>query len=86
MKKILVFVLIVFVVAACGESGNTGSRQSARKENPDGPLWLVESKSPPIYYVGYTLELSNLQSRRMRSIEVGKFTYDHTEPGDTIKL
>lgn len=86
MKKILVFVLIVFIVAACGESGNTRSRQSECEENPDGPLWLVESKSTPIYHVGYTLELSNLQSRRMRSIEVGKFTYDHTEPGDTIKL
>ena len=79
MKKIILLALtccIIFI--SCDNSSDKRSIQ-------EGNEWIVENNF--IRFCGeHVLELSNVKSYRLREIEVGKYTYNKTNIGDTITL
>ena len=71
MKKIIIIFITLLCLLSCEES----TKESHR--------YLVEEK---ITTLGgnYRIFLSDIDDRHLCSIVVGKYTYEHTNPGDTL--
>lgn len=71
MKKIITIFIALFCLLSCEES-----TKESRK-------YLVEEK---ITTLGgsYRIFLSDIDNHQLHSIVVGKYTYEHTNPGDTL--
>ena len=76
MNKII---LLILLFVGCGENTPVQEHKECNK-------WIIESKSYPVYMVGYTFQLSNIETMRIRTLEVGKYTFYHYNPGDTLVL
>lgn len=90
MKKLAILpislaLLSLFVCLHSCESN--GNRAVTAEQKVDGKLWIVEDKHPGYYMMADRcyLRLSNIKTRHITTIEVGKYTYEHTNPGDTIE-
>lgn len=78
MKKLI---LLALICMSCNTQ--TDFKTAQRGSNK----WIIESKHTPVFMVGYTFKVSNVENiNNIKTVEVGKYTYDKMEVGDTITL
>lgn len=94
MKKIILTLITLLCLTACGTNNSADSYTNdkieagvgkPKQKEPEVVRYLVESKytCPK----GYMMWVSNINfPTNIHRIEVGKYTYEHTAPGDTIKF
>ena len=83
MKKL--FLICAFIVSACCNMSQT-SEQTVEPEKEECNLWIVEKKTTGMftYAASNYLEISNVETKRLHTIKVGEYTYNNTQPGDTL--
>ena len=78
MKKVLIGLLLLIGLCSCNES----RCYSSKMEDTD---FLVEEKYMT-WNGWYSLVISDLETKSTRTIQFGQYTYESTNPGDTITI
>lgn len=77
MKKVLIGLLFLLGLCSCC----SGSKNTEMKDTD----FLVEEKYMT-WNGWYSLVISDLETKSTRTIQVGEYTYESTNPGDTITI
>ena len=81
MKKILIGLFILVGLCSC-----TDTNDEINDTNDEiNKQYLVEEKIK-CWDETYKIVISDLETKRLRVIHVGKYTYKITNPGDTITI
>ena len=77
MKKVLIGLFLLIGFCSCGSNCDT---------EPTEVKFLVEEKWHSGVDGYYRLMISDFGTKDVKSIKVGKYTFENTNPGDTLTL
>lgn len=87
MKKILFVITLLFMFSSCDEQCTVPAERCVPQVEYEIGLYVVEEKEYGTYMMAdhRYLTLGDVKTHELRRVEIGKYSFDQINVGDTIE-